>query len=132
VIITYFSVAVVALCLLGFKSNMAVLYLLIAIAGATTSGTQILLYAYVAQFYPMDSRSTGIGWASGVGRIGGILGPILGGVLLSMELPLEANFAVFAIPGAIGALAICFISLKSAYVAPVVPENNPTPELSKV
>lgn len=131
VIITYFSIAVAALCLLGFKSEPLVLYILIAIAGATTSGTQILLYAYVAQFYPMDSRSTGIGWASGVGRIGGILGPILGGVLLSMELPIQANFAVFAIPGAIGALAICFVSLKSAYVAPLVTEAEPQPELSK-
>ncbi|AWM13628.1 aromatic acid/H+ symport family MFS transporter [Flavobacterium sp. NRK F10] len=116
VLIIFLSLAAISLSLLGFKSNTFVLYLLIGMAGATTIGTQILLYAYVAQFYPMDIRSTGIGWASGVGRLGGMAGPILGGALLSMGLPFEANFMIFAIPGAIGALAICFVSLKYAYV----------------
>lgn len=116
VLIIFLSLAAISLSLLGFKSNTFVLYILIGMAGATTIGTQILLYAYVAQFYPMDIRSTGIGWASGVGRLGGMAGPILGGALLSMGLPFEANFMIFAIPGAIGALAICFVSLKYAYV----------------
>ncbi len=122
VLIIFLSLAAISLSLLGFKSNTFVLYLLIGMAGATTIGTQILLYAYVAQFYPMDIRSTGIGWASGVGRLGGMAGPILGGALLSMGLPFEANFMIFAIPGAIGALAICFVSLKYAYVHKVNPQ----------
>ena len=46
---------------------MIVPYLLVAIAGATTIGSQILLYAYVAQYYPLAIRSTGIGWASAWG-----------------------------------------------------------------
>ena len=37
-----------------------------------------------ASFYPTSMRSTGVGWALGVGRIGSIVGPVLGGVLLSM------------------------------------------------
>ena len=45
----------------------------------TTIGTQILLYANTAQFYPQAIRSTGLGWASGVGRTGAIVGPLLGG-----------------------------------------------------
>jgi AAHS family 4-hydroxybenzoate transporter-like MFS transporter len=36
-----------------------------------------------AQFYPTFIRSTGIGWALGIGRIGSIVGPLLAGVLLS-------------------------------------------------
>jgi hypothetical protein len=51
--------------LLGFNSPTPVLYLLIIVAGATTIGTQILLYANTAQFYPLAIRSTGLGWASG-------------------------------------------------------------------
>lgn len=124
VLIIFLSLAAISLSLLGFKSNTFVLYLLIGMAGATTIGTQILLYAYVAQFYPMDIRSTGIGWASGVGRLGGMAGPILGGALLTMGLPFEANFMIFAIPGAIGALAICFVSLKYAYVNKVSPQAD--------
>lgn len=112
VLIIFLSIASISLFLLGFKGNSVSLYLLIAIAGATTIGTQILLYTYVAQYYPMDIRSTGIGWVSGVGRLGGIVGPLVGGILLGMDLPFQYNFLVFAIPGAIGAIAICFVSVK--------------------
>lgn len=114
-LILFFSIATISLFLLSFKGNTMTLYLLISIAGATTIGTQILLFIYVAQFYPTDVRSIGVGWASGVGRVGGIVGPLLGGYLVSMSLPVEYNFLVFAVPGAIGAVAICFVSLKYAY-----------------
>lgn len=100
-----------AIALLGINSPMPVLYLLIAIAGATTIGTQILLYANTAQFYPQAIRSTGLGWASGVGRTGAIVGPLLGGWLMAAALPLHMNFLVFAVPGLVAALAIGFFIL---------------------
>ena len=89
----------------------AMLYLLIFIAGATTIGTQILLYAGTAQFYGLSIRSTGLGWASGIGRNGAIVGPLLGGALMTAQLPLQLNFMVFAIPGAVAALAMLVFSL---------------------
>jgi len=110
VVITFFVIAATSISLLGYKNPTGVLYVLVALAGATTIGTQILLYAYVAQFYPMAIRSTGIGWASGVGRSGAIIGPLLGGTLLAMNLPLADNFLAFAIPGAIAALAMTFVA----------------------
>ena len=58
------------------------LFLLVGLAGASTIGTQIVTYAYAGQFYPMAVRSTGIGWASGVGRSGAILAPIVIGTLV--------------------------------------------------
>ena len=58
---------------------MVLMFGLIAIAGAATIGSQILLYTFVAQFYPTALRSTGMGWASGIGRIGAIIGPVLTG-----------------------------------------------------
>lgn len=88
------------------------LYTLIAIAGATTIGTQILLYALGAQFYSMSIHSTCLGWASGIGRNGAIVGPILGGALMAAELPLQANFLAFAIPGTIAAVAMTVFSLR--------------------
>lgn len=106
VVVGYFALGTASIALLGFNSPMPVLYLLIVIAGATTIGTQILLYANTAQFYPLAIRSTGIGWASGVGRIGAIVGPLLGGSLMAAALPLKMNFLVFAIPGLVAALAI--------------------------
>jgi AAHS family benzoate transporter-like MFS transporter len=106
VLTVFFLIAACSISLLGFKTNTLTLNFFVAVAGATTIGTQILLYAYVAQYYPQRIRSTGIGWASGIGRSGAILGPILGGTLLSMELPLAYNFYFFAIPGVIACIAI--------------------------
>jgi AAHS family benzoate transporter-like MFS transporter len=109
VLVAFFLIAAASISLLGTKPPTELLYLLVAVAGATTIGTQILLYAYVAQFYPMAIRSTGIGWASGVGRSGAILGPMLGGTLLAWKLPLMQNFVAFAIPGLIAALAMSLV-----------------------
>lgn len=111
VVVAFFALGTVSIALLGFNSPMPVLYLLIAIAGATTIGTQILLYANTAQFYPLAIRSTGLGWASGVGRTGAIVGPLLGGWLMAAALPLTMNFLVFAVPGLVAALAIGFFIL---------------------
>ena len=70
------------------------------------------LYTFVAQFYPTAVRSTGMGWASGIGRIGAIVGPVLTGALLTFELPHQMNFLVIAIPGVIAALAVFMVNLK--------------------
>lgn len=109
-----FTVGAIALILLGFKSPQAILYSLIAIAGAATIGSQILLYTFVAQFYPAAVRSTGMGWASGIGRIGAIVGPVLTGALLTLQLPHQMNFMAIAIPGVIAALAIFLVNLKAS------------------
>ena len=111
VVVAFFAVSVVSISLLGFKSPMPVLYTLIFLAGATVIGTQILLYAAAAQFYGLSIRSTGLGWASGIGRNGAIVGPLLGGALMAINLPLQLNFIAFAVPGAIAALAMAVFTL---------------------
>ena len=126
VMVGYFALGTASIALLGFNSPMPMLYLLIVIAGATTIGTQILLYANTAQFYPLAIRSTGIGWASGVGRIGAIVGPLLGGSLMAAALPLKMNFLVFAIPGLVAALAIgVFMLVYRARAAAPTPAAQP-------
>jgi len=112
VLLLFFILATISIFLLGFKTNIFLLYLLVAIAGASTVGTQIISNAYTSQYYPSKIRSTGVGWALGIGRLGAIAGPIMGGVLLTLELPTYQNFLAFAIPAAIGALAIFFIKEK--------------------
>ena len=111
VMVGFFVAAALSISLLGFKSPTPLLYGLIFIAGATTIGTQILLYACAAQFYGLSIRSTGLGWASGIGRNGAIVGPLLGGALLGINLPLQLNFMAFAVPGAIAALAMTVFTL---------------------
>ena len=114
VLTSMFLLGSISLILLGFNSPAFVLYTLIAVAGAATIGSQILLYTFVAQYYPTALRSTGMGWASGIGRIGAIVGPVLTGALLGFELPHQMNFLAIAIPGVIAALAIFLVNLKSS------------------
>ena len=106
VLAIFFALAAVSISLLGFNSPSWVLYTLIAVAGATTIGSQILLYACGAQFYGLAIRSTGLGWASGIGRNGAIIGPVLGGALMGMAVPLPVNFLAFALPGALACAAM--------------------------
>jgi len=112
VLVSFFLLGSGSLILLGYESPMWFLYTLMGIAGATTIGSQILLYAYVAQYYPTSIRSTGLGWASGIGRNGAIVGPMLGGTLLAMALPHQMNFLALAIPGAIATVAIALVDRK--------------------
>ena len=103
-------VGAIVLSLLGFEPPQVALYLMIALAGAASIGSQILLYSYVAQYYPVAVRSTGIGWASAVGRSGAIIGPILIGMLLGMDLPHQYNFIAVGIPLLVVAIAVTLIS----------------------
>jgi AAHS family 4-hydroxybenzoate transporter-like MFS transporter len=72
-------------------------FLLFAI-GAGTSGTQFALNALAAAFYPPVIRSTGIGWAVGVGRIGAIIGPLTGGIPALAHLPTAQMLGLLMIP----------------------------------
>jgi MFS transporter, AAHS family, benzoate transport protein len=81
----------------------------LASSDPSTIGTQIVTYAYAGQFYPSAIRSTGIGWASGVGRSGAILAPIVIGTLVGMQLPLQQNFLAISIPAVVATIAVSLI-----------------------
>lgn len=109
VLVAMYALAAVSISLLGYPVSTPVLFLLVGLAGASTIGTQIVTYAYAGQFYPSAIRSTGIGWASGVGRSGAILAPIVIGTLVGMSLPLQQNFIAIAIPAVIATIAVLMI-----------------------
>ncbi|MCJ8509404.1 aromatic acid/H+ symport family MFS transporter [Rhizobium lemnae] len=123
VVVGFFASAAVSIALIGMGLPTVLLFISVFVAGATTIGTQILLYASVAQLYTLSIRSTGLGWASGVGRIGAIVGPTFGGYLLAQELPLQQNFMLFAVPAVISAFAmLAYASLNARQIlrTPVV------------
>ena len=66
-------------------------------------GGQIGLNAVSGTLYPTYIRSTGAGWAFGVGRIGSVLGPAAGGILISMNPPISLLFLCAALPILAGA-----------------------------
>jgi len=109
VLVGMYALAAVSITLLGYGMPTGVLFVVVALAGASTIGTQIVTYAYAGQFYPAAMRGTGIGWASGVGRSGAILAPIVIGVLVGMQLPLQQNFMAMALPAVVAVVAVLLI-----------------------
>ncbi|WLH81752.1 aromatic acid/H+ symport family MFS transporter [Pseudomonas sp. FP2335] len=108
-LILFFALAVVSLCTLGIKPGPVLLNVMLLIAGATTIGTLAVIHAFAAQQYPSEIRSTAVSWCSAIGRFGGVAGPALGGLMLSMNLPLQLNFICCAIPGLIAIIAIAMV-----------------------
>jgi AAHS family 4-hydroxybenzoate transporter-like MFS transporter len=63
--------------------------------------------------YPTQARATGIAWMLGVGRFGGILGAMVGGVLLGMQLPFSVILAVLAAPALIAMTALAVLASRT-------------------
>jgi MFS transporter, AAHS family, 4-hydroxybenzoate transporter len=76
------------------------------IAGIGVLGGQIGLNALAGTIYPTSMRATGAGWGLGIGRIGSIAGPIIGGYLLGMGLARPTLLFLTAIPLFFCALAL--------------------------
>ena len=95
----YFA-GVVFVAFLGVAISAPAWVLLVAAfcAGFCVSGGQKSVIALSAIFYPAPIRSTGVGWALGVGRLGGIGGPLLVGVLLGYHLQPASLFYAAAVP----------------------------------
>ncbi len=92
-------VAIPVIISIGYATGFpALLLLLTFMAGIFIIGTQNGLNALSGMLYPTYLRATGSGWTSGTGRIGAILGPVLGGMLISMKLPLTSICLILAIP----------------------------------
>ena len=110
VLVAFYAMGAVSLTLMGYTKSTELLYVVVCFVGASTLGTAVLAYAYAGEFYPAVARSTGVGFAAGVGRLGAILGPILIGGLVALQLPLQQNFMVIGLAGAIGAVAVMLIN----------------------
>jgi AAHS family benzoate transporter-like MFS transporter len=63
----------------------------------------------MAVHYADESRGPGIGWALALGRLGALLGPVLGGWIVASHLELHWNFYLFATPGVVGAIAASLV-----------------------
>ncbi|SFB04006.1 MFS transporter, AAHS family, benzoate transport protein [Collimonas sp. OK607] len=114
VLVTFYAVGAASLIILAYTKSTEMLFLVVFFVGASTLGTQLLAYAYAGDFYPPSIRSTGVGFASGIGRIGAIVAPVLIGWLVTLKLPLEQNFIAIALAGVIGAIAVLCINQSRA------------------
>lgn len=104
---TGFAIGAVAIALIGQPFlSLPLLFVAVFIAGWAVPGGQPGVNAFAAVYYPTWLRSTSIGWGLGIGRIGAIIGPVIGGQLIAMHWSARDVFLAAAIPAAISALAM--------------------------
>lgn len=101
--IIFIFTAILMLCF-GLFVGSKYMLLVLAMLGFGIQGGFVGLYAVAARVYPTEFRATGVGYAMGAGRVGGIVGPILGGFLIGAGLSVSANFMVFALPAALAGI----------------------------
>ena len=104
VVAASFLLGAVALALLTVSLPLGVLLAFVAVVGLGTSGTQILIYGFVATYYRTNVRSAGVAWCAGFGRLGGIGGPLIGGLLVASGIALNTIFYVLTALAVVGAL----------------------------
>jgi AAHS family 4-hydroxybenzoate transporter-like MFS transporter len=98
-------IASIAYVPISYGVIMPVTFLLGWCVQSAQSGLNVL----AAEFYPVSIHSTGIGWALGVGRVGSIIGPVLGGVMLTLQWNVHQIFLAGTLP-ALCSVAALFVS----------------------
>ncbi|MBT2595929.1 aromatic acid/H+ symport family MFS transporter [Arthrobacter sp. ISL-72] len=106
VVTASFLLAFVAILMLTLQLPLAMLLVIVAFAGLGSVGTQILVGGYCATHYPQSLSATALSWSLGVGRIGAICGPIIGGAVASLAFGWQMNFYMFAIFAVLGAVVV--------------------------
>jgi AAHS family 4-hydroxybenzoate transporter-like MFS transporter len=107
VLTTCFLVACASVASIGQPGlALGLLFTVVFVAGICIIGAQPMLNSLEALYYPTDVRSTGIGWALGIGRAGAIIGPWLMGYFVSLEWSVRDIFLAAAFPALIAAVAM--------------------------
>ena len=107
--------------LLGLGAGTPVLLaVLVAASGFFVAGGQNGINALSGLMYPEALRASGSGWVYGVGRIGSIIGPVMGGALISAHLPDTELFVIFGVPLVLagGSLLVLSRASRPIQVAP--------------
>ena len=120
VVAASFAIGAAAIAVLTFELPLAARLAAIAVVGLGTSGTQTLIYGFVANYYRTNVRGAGVAWCAGFGRLGSVGGPLLGGFLLAASLELNAIFHILAVLALFGvALTLAVPTARRAAPRPV-------------
>lgn len=118
-VLLWFGLAAVSLALLSIKMEIvAILYVAVFAAGVFVFSAQVLVYAFVGHLYPAEVRGTALGMAAGVGRLGAIVGPFLGGALVTAGIAYPWGFYAFAVAAV---LAVAALSVVPAHAKQLTP-----------
>jgi AAHS family 4-hydroxybenzoate transporter-like MFS transporter len=107
-----YAVGTISVAAIGmFGGGIAPLLLAVFVAGFCLVGAQACGNALVAALYPTSIRSTALGWAYGIGRIGSIVGPVVAGILLTLGWSMSGLFWIAALPLLCASLAMLSLHL---------------------
>jgi len=95
-----------ALASMGHATSSYPLLLVVVFIAGLGSGAQGITHALNVAVYPTLIRSTGVGWATGIGRLGSMVGPLLGGLLIGWHWDAADIFYAAAVPAFIAALSV--------------------------
>jgi len=102
-----FTLGCINIALIGQPGlSLPLLITVVFLAGFGIVGGQTAINALSATYYPTDMRATGIGAGLGVGRIGAIIGPVVGGVLMGLHWPSQKLFLAAAAPALVSAIVM--------------------------
>ena len=107
--VAWFAGAALFLALLSVRLPGIGVYLSVLLAGTFVFSAQVLVYAYVSRLYPAGVRGTALGTVAGVGRLGAICGPLVGGALLGAGLAYPWGFYIFGAIAAVAAVAVSVV-----------------------
>ena len=98
---------------------LPVLLLFVALAGLGTSGTQILLFGFVANYYRTNVRAAGVAWCAGFGRMGGIGGPLIGGILIGAGFAVTQIFLILTGVALLGLALVLMVPRHRRQAVPI-------------
>ncbi len=121
-----YGIATMFILLIGVASSLPMLVFAVFGAGFGTGGSQTGVNALAAAYYPTSNRVSGVSWALGIGRVGSIVGSVVGGALLAMHLGQPIMFILVAIPTIVAAVSMFGMgrheaALRSSEVARTLP-----------
>jgi len=90
----------------GFAGSHVALKAIVFMAGFFSVGAHLGLSALAGELYPTFMRATGVGWALGIGRIGSLLSPMLGGMLLAWQWQISSIFMALAVPASLAGACV--------------------------
>jgi len=128
VVAACFVIGAASIALLTLSLPLAALLAIVAIVGLGTSGTQTLIYGFVANYYRTNVRGAGVAWCAGFGRLGGVGGPLLGGFLIGGGFALNSIFYVLAGLGLLGLLLTLMVPIARAPHELRTTRIEPTPQ----
>jgi AAHS family 4-hydroxybenzoate transporter-like MFS transporter len=109
VLASSYALAGLSISLIGFVEAPNLLMFVVFLAGFFIIGAQTAMNAVVTDVYPAQIRSTGLGTALSVGRMGSIVGPVVGGMLLAASWQMESIFIASATPAFLACVALLFL-----------------------